>query len=123
MSEGAELFSVSAERGVDEHDTACVALKVQCRDCEINVWVPLLELPLLLRVPSARWLAGALRIGTCVGAAVFWACDEGRISILVGHDDQTWDFGVFFPENHFPSLIAEVEREVGSSLAAPRAPG
>jgi hypothetical protein len=37
---------------------------------------------------------------------------DGKVSsILVGHDDETWDFGVSMPETVVDEIMAEIERE------------
>ena len=61
---------------------------------------------------SALRLSGALRIGECAGAPVFWStgAESNSISVLVGHDDQTWDFGVALPASTIGEILKRIER-------------
>ena len=109
-------FSLSAEASWLEDGAPAIALKIQSDVCELNLWLAVSSLPRLREVPSTPWEAGALRLGTSAGSSAFWSCDDGEIFVGVGHDDETWDFGVSFPETLFPDLIAEIERALGQSF-------
>jgi hypothetical protein len=110
-----EGFSVSAEWSLEDGRPA-IAVKIQGPAYELNVWIPVSELPSLRRVPSTRWEKGALRIGRSAGSETFWSCDSGEVFIGVGHDDQTWDFGVLLSEGEFSRLLSEIERELGQTF-------
>ena len=106
-------ISVSAGAGSLRDGTPAIAVKIQGPEYEINISIPISELAVLRKVPLTQWESGALCIGKSAGSASFWSCDSGQIYIGVGHDDQTWDFGVMFPESEFSGLLAEIERELG----------
>jgi hypothetical protein len=36
-------------------------------------------------------------VGTAAGADVFWSARDGVVSVLVGHDDETWDIAFVVP--------------------------
>jgi len=96
----------------DEQGNPTYDLKIQGRDWEMNVWMTKTELALVQNVKSARWSErDSLKIGTCAGVQTFWSCEGGLLSILLGHDDETWDFGVTIPEAELDIIIAEIERE------------
>lgn len=50
------------------------------------------------RIRTADWnLRASLAVGESAGAEVFWAATGDSVAILVGHDDETWDFSVVVP--------------------------
>ena len=96
----------------DERGNATYTLKLQRPDLETNVWVTEAELALISNVKAAHWSERtSLKIGTCAGMQVFWSCENGYLSILVGEDDETWDFGLWIPETEIDNIIAEIERQ------------
>jgi hypothetical protein len=100
-------WSISAERAAHPYT---LQLKLGHDACEINVWVKHDELGLLPRVLHADWgRRGSMRIGTSAGTPVFRSCDGELVFIMVGHDDETWDFGVTIPQAVFVEVIAEMQ--------------
>jgi hypothetical protein len=97
---------------VDPDGSAAIALKISCNAYELNIWIRDAELPRLDSVPLTSWEAGAIKIGTSAGADVWWSSDDGRISIGVGHDDQTWDFGVGFSLSDYSRLRNAIDDEL-----------
>jgi hypothetical protein len=102
--------NVTTERCVTQQGEPGVGIKIQEGDnFEINITIKEEEIPLLARVKNAKWDdRGSLRIGVCAGSAVFWCSENTRLSILVGHDDETWDIAVDLPL----STLAEIEKEI-----------
>jgi len=43
------------------------------------------------------------------GLAFFGLFDHGKVSILIGRDDQTWDVGIKIPVRTLNSILREVE--------------
>ena len=86
------------------------AVKLSAPDWELNVTVPPAEVAELRRVQSAPWVGGSVRVGVSAGSAAFWSVGEdGRVSTLIGSDDQTWDFGVSFPMAVFEEVLRGIE--------------
>lgn len=74
------------------------ALKLATQAWQLNVRAPLTELMRLRDIRDADWTTRrSLAVGTSAGASVFWASSEGEVTILVGHDDETWDIAVTVP--------------------------
>jgi hypothetical protein len=74
------------------------AVKLQSPHWELNIHAPRADLARLRDIDSADWdTRRSLAIGTCAGAAVFWARTEDQVAILVGSDDETWDAAVLIP--------------------------
>jgi hypothetical protein len=104
-----EGAGVVPEVTVEVFDDGGCLIKLAAPDWELNVTVPAAEVAALRRVPSSPWLPGSIRAGVSAGSPAFWSAEaEGRVSVLVGPDDQTWDFGVSFPM----AALAEVLREI-----------
>jgi hypothetical protein len=65
----------------------------------------------LRSIRDADWTKRrCLHIGESAGAPVHWAADGETATILVGHDEKTWDIGVTVP-------IAAVETIVTDTAA------
>ena len=103
-------FSLSADITSFEGGASGIAIKIQADPCELNVWLTPEEASRLREIPRAPWGAGAVRLGSSAGSPAFWSCDDGEVFVCVGHDDETWDFGVSFPDRLLPGLASEVER-------------
>lgn len=105
--------SVTVERAIDG-DCAAYNIKIGVPVVEINVLVSASELDRLTAVRTAPWNTGSIQIGTCAGAAVWWAVDDEddppALAILVGHDDETWDVGVRLPLAVLDAILEEVRR-------------
>lgn len=104
--------SISVGSGKLKDDTPAFVVKMQTEGCELNVWIKTDEVELLHQVRSARWDArGSLRIGMSAGTSVFWSSDNNNLSVLVGHDDETWDFGLVLPICSLDEIIKEIRAE------------
>lgn len=107
-------ISVTLEPAFIEPDEPAFALKIQSPDWELNVLMREVELALIPGVRSAQWNErGSIRIGKSTNSQVFWSCEDGNLSIFIGHDDETWDFGVTVPEAILDDIIAEIGHRGG----------
>jgi hypothetical protein len=97
--------SVSVE-ACDADGQRFYLIKVGTAAFEINVRVAARDASRFSSVLATQWESGALRIGECAGAPVFWCAgvDRDSVSVLVGHDDQTWDVGLELP----PATVGEI---------------
>lgn len=84
-------------------------LKIQSEFWELNVQLNIEEFKKLKEITSYSWESGSFRAGVSANSPVFWSCDENLISILVGEDDELWDFGVFIPQRDF---LKSLENEI-----------
>jgi hypothetical protein len=102
--------SVTVDRRADADGSRCFVVKVGTDWYEVNLTIPEREAPKLKQVPTTPWVGGSLRIGESAGLPAFWSVDDqGRVGILLGHDDETWDIGLLFPREAFDAIITEVE--------------
>jgi hypothetical protein len=97
-------------------DEPGVDLKISGSECEMNVCLALAELHLLDRVKSTPWEQGSLKIGTSAHAPVWWSCDDAKVFIAAGVDDQTWFFGVSLSLAQFAELCAAIRDERAISV-------
>lgn len=103
--------SVSIEDAVSPDGSPCFHVKLQGPECELNATVSARELEELHAVGDARWLdRKSVRAGRCLGTSVFWSCQDGMLSVLVGPDDETWEVGFSAPESLVVALLQEIER-------------
>ena len=110
-------FCASRSYGGPEGKDLGIALKISGAQYELNVFFQFAEITALESVPNASWHHGALNIGSCAGHRVWWSCDDSVVSVLVGRDDQTWDFGIDIPLAEFPNLRAALATELTPGLA------
>jgi hypothetical protein len=104
--------SVSLSLGIDDQGNPLFILTLQEDHWQINVWMTEDELAQVPNIKTAYWSErGCIRLGECAGSPIFWSCEKGKLSILVGADDETWDFGLTLPESIIDEVIAEIERE------------
>jgi hypothetical protein len=69
-----------------------VTIKLQADCFELNVRIADDQIAQLRNVPNIEWENGALKLGKSADADVFWCADgDDSISVMIGHDDQTWD--------------------------------
>ena len=75
-------------------------MKIQTQDWELNIHLSEQELVELKHIRSANWNARqSIKAGVSANASVFWAYNNDRetVSVLIGQDDESWDFGVMLP--------------------------
>lgn len=102
-------ISITAGEGALENGDRALVLRIHTNMLELNVWIAEHEIALLQRVQCASWDArGSLRIGRSANSPVFWSTTDTELSILVGHDDETWDFGLRLPLSALQQILAEV---------------
>ncbi|MFT5353756.1 MAG: hypothetical protein ACI9KE_000956 [Polyangiales bacterium] len=84
-------FSVTVEK-VD----AVYLVKLSSDYLELNLRFDQAKLGLFTNIESADWnRRGSIALGSCLGAPVFWSASEnGRVSMVIGADDEVWDVGL-----------------------------
>lgn len=108
--------SISVEEYVDNAEPY-YAIKIGHAVFELNVYVERKELPLFSSVPAADWdKRGSVRIGRSAGLPAFWSTSGDTVSILVGHDDETWDFAVGIPMQSFAEIVRELTQVSGEAV-------
>ncbi len=109
---GTSEIDVSVGEAWLDKDTQGFVIKIQADTFELNLWLSTEEKQNLLRLGDACWEdRTSLRIGRAAGSPAWWSCDEGQISILVGEDDECWDFGVRVPISVAGDILADMEAQ------------
>lgn len=86
-------------------------VKLQTDTWELNIWAPIADLLRLRDIRDADWDARhSLAVGTCADARVYWTSGDGRVTVLVGHDDETWDIAVAIPPATVEKIVTLAER-------------
>ena len=103
---------------IESSPGAPVLMKLQTETWEVNVWAALTDLAQLRNIRDADWTARrSMAIGTCAGASVYWAMlGEEQVSVLIGHDDETWDVGVTIPLATAYEIASLAEQQGRSSV-------
>jgi hypothetical protein len=75
-----------------------VHVKLQDASWEINFGGTRAELAGLRSIRDADWDdRRSLHVGRSAGALVHWSFRDETVTIMVGHDDETWDIAVEVP--------------------------
>jgi hypothetical protein len=87
-------------------------VKLQAAGWEFNVQASPSELEQLREIRGADWAArGTLHLGESAGAPVHWAIDGDTVTVMVGHDDETWDIAIQMPVDTVERIVAEVDAQ------------
>ena len=86
------------------------SIKLQSKAWELNIRMKDEEFYSLENIRSAVWSErNSIEAGTSANSHVFWVFqkESETVSILVGQDDESWDFGVSFPIEQIECLITK----------------
>jgi hypothetical protein len=104
-------YSISIHVGISLNGLECFFVKLQGLGCELNIAVSECELEKLRAIAGSRWSdRTSLQVGRCLGTPVFWSCEDGCLSVLVGVDDEIWEVGFTAPESLVTVLLKEIDR-------------
>ena len=88
-----------------------LAVKLQTDSWEVNVHASPFELMKLRGIRDARWdERRTIRAGTSAGAPVYWAAEGDDVTLMIGHDDETWDLAVTMPIAAVEEIVRAAER-------------
>ncbi len=100
---------------VEPNADADIAVKLQTDALEVNFRASREELLQLRGIRAAsRDDRRSIRAGHSAGAPVFWASDGSEATLMIGHDEETWDVAVTFPLTVVEEIVRKVETEPGS---------
>jgi hypothetical protein len=92
-----------------ERDNKIVTIKLQADCFEFNVRIAEDQIAQLKNVPNIDWENGALKLGKSADADVFWCADgDDFISVMIGHDDQTWDIAFQLPTGVIDDIFRSI---------------
>lgn len=105
---------VTASRATLEDGSDGVSVKLVAADWELNVWFSAAEVARFHDFEPGRWDDRAsVRLGQSAGSPVFWSRDQDGVAIMVGRDDETWDFSVLVSGATLDVMRRAVATELG----------
>jgi hypothetical protein len=94
--------------GPDDEDRTLVLVMLQSPSWVFSFRATLGELDGLRSIREADWLARrSLHIGRSADAPVHWAVNGETVTILIGHDDETWDIALEVPVVTVDDIVAQ----------------
>jgi hypothetical protein len=85
-----------------------VVVKLQSRTWELNFRATADELASLHGIREADWVTRrCLHVGESAGSRVHWSAEGDTATIMVGDDDETWDFAVTVPIASVDRIVAD----------------
>lgn len=95
---------------IDDEGDGVLRASFATETWEFNVRATAAEFAGLDQIRNTDWPSRqTLRIGTSAGSAVFWSSGDGTATILLGHDDETWDIAIAVPLTFVDQLLEGVK--------------
>ena len=83
-------------------------IKLQTPAWEVNIRMAAAEVAKLRAIREADWGGGlSIRAGESARAPVFWACERGVVTVMIGEDDETWDVAVTVPIDAVDAIVQQ----------------
>ena len=77
---------------------------------ELNIRFTGAEIRSLADIHNTDWAARkTIKAGESANSAVFWTVENDTAVIMVGHDDETWDFAVCIPAAVIDEIVKQVK--------------
>lgn len=103
------MADVAVDMEIDEQGGPLACVKISSAEWEVNVRARQHEFDALTAIRATDWsIRRTIAMGTTAGSPVFWACDGGNTSILIGSDDEVWDVAVWIPVEVVDRIVALV---------------
>jgi hypothetical protein len=85
------------------------AIKISCDQWELNIWLTESDIASLKAIRPGPWTdRKSLQSGTVARAPVFWSIEAGKLTILVGEDDETWDAAFTLPDTTLTGILEAI---------------
>lgn len=95
-------------------------LKISSEGLEINLKLSHQDIKTIINnITNANWeIRNTIKAGVCLGANVFWCCDDNKTSVLllIGQEDETWQIGLKLPFSIINDLQQEIKVHSKTSL-------
>lgn len=107
---GLSDYSICANKGGDNDGNRVASLNVGAPDYHLVLEIRSDDLDKLPKVRGANWdERTTLKIGTVHLSPAFWSMKDDELSILVGHDDESWSIAFTLPSSLLDTMIQELE--------------
>ena len=101
---------VDVDIGLDDSGHVLVSAKLSDDRWELNVRARASEFLTLRDIGTTDWNSRrVVKVGTSAGANVFWCSDGDAVTIMIGHDDETWDLALSVPVGLVNNLVRQVK--------------
>lgn len=105
------MLQVDVDIALDESGQDLVNAKFADDQWELNVRARASEFLTLRDIRAMEWNSRRVaQVGTSAGAGVFWCSAGETATIMIGHDDETWDLAISVPLGIVDDLVRQVER-------------
>lgn len=116
-------LNIYANNAYDEEGIPVACLGIDSDPFSLHLWIYENEIDLIPRVRGAKWdERQSLRIGRTAGASAFWSEDANLVSILLGHDDESWCVALRFPVDALDQIYVKVSAVKTWVTTTPRFP-
>jgi hypothetical protein len=103
-----EMADVILDLASAPDEPILVAVKLTAPLWELNFRATPDELVSLDAIRDTDWATRqCLHVGECAGSRVHWSADGDTATIMVGDDDETWDFAVTAPLASIDRIVAD----------------
>jgi hypothetical protein len=110
-SKAARILQVDVS--VEQEWSGEYMVKIHDHTVEVNVLGPGKQFLLLSGIRDAHWEdRRSIRAGTSAGSPVFWCSGNGDATMMIGHDEETWDIAVTMPL----AVVDDIVREVTTAI-------
>jgi hypothetical protein len=93
-----------------EADGHCL-VKLQTAEWELNVRATKDEFRQLAVIRDADWVSRrSISVGVVAGAPAYWSSDGRSATVVVGHDDETWDLALTMPVEVVDEVVMGARR-------------
>lgn len=84
------------------------SLKLQSETWELNIHGSNFEINLLENLSKTNWAdRKTIKAGRSANTNVYWTLEKENVIIMIGDDDETWDFAVCISYKIFKKIISE----------------
>jgi hypothetical protein len=113
LVQGLRFPSMHVDVTVALETDGLLGVKLQTPAWEVNVRASPAEIASLRDIRGADWdTQRTIAAGRSAGESAFWAYEDCEVTLMIGHDEETWDIGVTIPVETVDELVSQAEREV-----------
>ena len=95
-SQGSNI-NITVDNSRFEDGTPAKIIKIEAENFALTAWLKPDELSKLFTFLTKKYETGSVKAGKSANSDVYWMRDGNMINILVGRNEQEWDFGISIP--------------------------
>ncbi|ABB07153.1 hypothetical protein [Burkholderia lata] len=100
-------FDISVDHAFDRSGGKAVLIKFSAPVVELNVYVSIVDVGKIIHF-GRRGSDYAL-VGESANSSVHWKREDGDVYVLVGEDQEVWDFSIVINDDLLDQVISEIE--------------